>query len=96
MVVAPDAGGGGGGGGVDPAAGAEMWPLVVLLLLASASCGEWPSAPGSAARRLRGAPMDTMCGLRPGWPHGALEKVAPARDARALRALTRTWGGPSG
>ncbi|XP_015974464.2 leukocyte surface antigen CD47 isoform X3 [Rousettus aegyptiacus] len=40
--------------------------------------------------------MDTMCGLRPGWPHGALEKVAPARDARALRALTRTWGGPSG
>lgn len=38
-MVAPDAGGGGGGGGVDPAAGAEMWPLVVLLLLASASCG---------------------------------------------------------
>ena len=35
------------GGCGDPAAGAEMWSLVVVLLLGSVRCGEWSLALGS-------------------------------------------------
>lgn len=67
-------------------------------------CCCWPQRPAVSglpllALRLAACaapPQIRMCGLRPGWPHGALEKVAPARDARALRTLARRWGGPSG
>ncbi|KAJ8793344.1 hypothetical protein J1605_000339 [Eschrichtius robustus] len=68
-------------GGGDPASGAEMWPLVVLLLLGSARCGEWSLALGSAASV---SPPPRVCGLRPLWPGGCLERVARALGTRAL------------
>lgn len=37
-----------------------------------------------------------VCGLCPGWPGGALERVVRARDARALLAPGANVGGPEG
>ena len=70
-----------------------MWPLVVLLLLGSARCGEWSLALGSAASV---SPPPRVCGLRPLWPGGCLERVARARGTRALHERGADVGGPRG
>lgn len=85
-VAVPDAGGGGGGGG--PAARA-MWPLVGLLLLGSACCGEWPLGAGPAAGRLR----RTSAGV--GASPGSLERVAGC-GTRGPCPAGADVGGPRG
>lgn len=88
-AAAPGAGGGSGGG---PLAGA-MWPLLVLLLLGSASRGEWPRTWLCGSRRLPPPRRSAACALCPAGP-AAPWRGWPARGARALDARARTWEAP--
>lgn len=89
-AAVPDAGGGGGGG---PAARA-MWPLVGLLLLGSACCGEWPLGAGPSVLALRLA----ACAAPPrawGPARGCLERVAGC-GTRGPCPAGADVGGPRG
>lgn len=85
------------GGCGDPAAGAEMWPLVVVLLLGSVRCGEWSLALGSlqlVSRRPRVCvgcvPAGPAAPWR-GWPGRGTSGPLHGCKARGAEA-----GGPSG
>lgn len=62
-----------------------MWPLVVVLLLSSACCGEWPFAPGSSLLALQlaasAAPPRACVGCAQGGP-AAPWKGWPGRRTR--------------